>query len=321
MAAVLEDVGQQDEANRLRSVAAEFRQAILRAADRSIRYDTNPPYIPIGLLADEVAPDRLTSTELGSYYDLICPYIIGSEIFGPGSDRENWLLEYLRTHGGIAMGMVRTERHRGEKKGANGVNPLYSLRYNLALLRRDEREKAVVAFYWQLAQGMTRGTFIGGEANRFLYHADANGRDFTLPPNSASNAAWLIMLRNLFIQDWDLDEDGRPGTLRLLFGVPRTWLADGKQARMENMPTAFGPISIQLKSKLSDGYVEIRVTPPPRTARKILLRVPLPAGWRVDAVSLDGKSVRLPHRDTVDLTGLLKPVDVRFRAKVGADGK
>ncbi len=177
-------MGQRDEAKQLRSVATEFRQAILHAADRSIRYDTNPPYVPIGLLANEAAPDRLTSTELGSYYDLICPYIIGSEIFGPGSDRENWLLGYLETHGGIAMGMVRTERHRGEKKGATGINPLYSLRYNLALLRRDEHDKALVAFYGQLAQGMTRGTFIGGEANRFLYDADANGRDFTLPPNT-----------------------------------------------------------------------------------------------------------------------------------------
>ena len=61
-----------------------------------------------------------------------------------------------------------------------------------------------------------------------MTHGDANGRSFYLPPNSTSNAAWLITLRNLLVQDWDLDEDARPDTLRLLFAAPRRWLADGK---------------------------------------------------------------------------------------------
>ena len=228
LAAVLEDMGSKDEAKKLRDEAASYRAAILKAVDRSERRDAKPPFIPISLLAGEEAYDRLTATRFGSYYDLICPYIIGSEIFGQGSQREDWLLGYLQNHGGIAMGMIRVEPHEGQYKNEPGVNPLYGLRYQLALLRRDEREKALVGFYGQLAQGMTRGTFIGGEGSRFR-HGDANGRSFYLPPNSTSNAAWLIALRYLLIQDWDLDEDGKPDSLRLLFGTPRRWLADGKQ--------------------------------------------------------------------------------------------
>ena len=110
---------------------------------------------------------------------------------------------------------------------------------------------------------MTRGTFIGGEGSRFV-HGDANGRSFYLPPNSTSNAAWLIALRNLLVQDWDLDDDAKPETLRLLFAAPRRWLADGQTIRIENAPTAFGPVSCRVESKLSDGYVEVNVTPPPR---------------------------------------------------------
>ena len=57
-----------------------------------------------------------------------------------------------------------------------------------------------------------------------------------------------------------------------------------RQIEVENAPTAFGRLSIQAESKLSAGFVNIRVTPPPRTAKKMVLRAPLPTGWQVDAV-------------------------------------
>jgi hypothetical protein len=311
VAAMLDDMGADDDAEKLQQVAADFRAAILDAAARSERLDSQPPFIPVALLFDEPAHDPLTATRMGSYYDLMCPYVIGSEIFGPGSEREGWLLGYLQNHGGIAMGMPRTMPSEGQFKDEPGVNPLYGLRYQLALLRRDEREKALVGFYGQLAQGMTRGTFIGGEGSRFL-HGDANGRSFYLPPNSASNAAWLVTLRHLLIQDWDLDEDARPDTLRLLFGAPRRWLRDDGAIRIENAPTQFGHISLRALSKLSDGYVEINVVPPPRVVKTMLLRVPLPDGWHAASVQIDGEDAPLRDGDTVQLTGRTRPFTVRF---------
>lgn len=318
LAAVLEEIGSKEEATKLRAVAAEYRKAILHAVDRSERRDQKPPYIPIALLADEAVPDPLTSTRFGSYYDLICPYIIGSEIFGQGSEREDWLLGYMQNHGGIAMGMVRTTPHQGQFNGEPGVNPLYGLRYQLALLRRDEREKALVGFYGQLAQGMTRGTFIGGEGSQFR-HGDANGRSFYLPPNSTSNAAWLIALRYLLIQDWDLDENAKPETLRLLYGAPRRWFADGQQIRIENAPTTFGTISLVAESKLSAGYVDVHITPPTRATKTMLLRAPLPANWQVAAAEVDGKITRLNGVDGVELTGITTPINVKFRVKAVAE--
>src|SRR5215468_8657384 len=72
---------------------------------------------------------------------------------------------------------------------------------------------------------MTRDTFVGGEGSRFL-HGDKHGRSFYLPPNSASNATFLITLRYLVIQDWDLDDDGKPETLRLCDAIPPQWLQE-----------------------------------------------------------------------------------------------
>ena len=314
VATMLEHMGDGNQARELRQIAAEYRKAILAAVERSERRDTRPPFIPIALLADEPAHDPLTATRTGSYYDLMCPYVIGSEIFGQGSEREDWLLGYLENHGGIAMGMIRSQPQQGQFSGEPGVNPLYGLRYQLALLRRDEREKALVGFYGQLAQGMTQGTFIGGEGSRFL-HGDANGRSFYLPPNSSSNAAWLVTLRYLLIQDWDLDEDGEPETLRLLFAVPRRWLADGKQIRVEDAPTAFGRMSLRVDSKLTSGIVEMQVTPPTRAVKTMLLRAPLPDGWQIESVEVDGQRAPLVDGDTVELSGRIKPLTVRFSVK------
>jgi len=311
IAAMLDEMGARDEARQLQRLAVEYRQAILSAVASSERLDAQPPFIPNALLAEEPPHDPLTATRTGSYYDLMCPYIIGSEIFGQGSQREDWLLGYLQHHGGICLGMPRTKPSQGEFRDEPGIVPLYALRYQLALLRRDEREKALVGFYGHLAQGMTRHTFLGGEGNRFL-HGDANGRSFYLPPNSTSNATWLIVLRHLFIQDWDLDEDARPETLRLLYGVPRRWLTDGRQIRLENAPTHFGNVSLGVESQLSKGYVEVRVEPPARPVETILLRVPLPEGWQIDTIEIDGTPASPLDDKVVNLSGRTEPLTVRF---------
>lgn len=311
VAAMLADMGETDEAKQLREVAAEYRGKILSAVERSERLDAQPPFIPNALLADEPAHDPLTATRTGSYYDLMCPYIIGSEIFGPGSEREDWLIGYLQNHGGIGMGMPRVQPAQGIYEGEPGINPLYGLRYQLALLRRDERENALVGFYGQLAQGMTRGTFIGGEGNRFV-HGDEDGRSFYLPPNSTSNAAWLIVLRNLLVQDWDLDGDAKPETLRLMFAAPRRWLVDGQTILIENAPTAFGPVSCRVDSKLGDGYVEAKLTAPPRPVEKMLLRAALPDRWQIKSAAIDGKNAAVIDGNAVELPTGPQTLTVRF---------
>lgn len=312
IAAMLEDMGNQDEPKRLRETAAEYRKSILAAVDKSERRETKPPFIPVALLADDPAYDPLTATRKGSYYNLIAPYVIGSEVFGQGSQREDWLLGYMQNHGAIAMGMIRTTPHEGQFNGMPGVNPLYGLRYQLALLRRDEREKALTGFYGHLAQGLTRDTFIGGEGSQ-LMNGDEFGRTFYLPPNSASNALFLTTLRYLLIQDWDLDEDSRPDTLRLLFGAPRRWLEDGKRIKLQKAPTMFGELSLDVESKLSAGSVEVRFTTPPRPTKTIFLRAPLPDGWQIQGVEVNGKTEALKGVDTVELSGRTGEIKVQFK--------
>jgi hypothetical protein len=312
MAAVLADLGEGERSGVLAREARSFRAAILDAVARSERRDAKPPFIPNALLGDEPAYETLTATRMGSYYDLMAPYILGSGVFGPGARRETWMIDYLRQHGGLAMGMIRSTPHQGEFAGQPGVNPLYGLRYLLTLLRRDDREHALVGFYGHLAQGMTRGTFIGGEGSRFL-HGDRWGRSFYLPPNSASNAAFLTTLRYLLVQDWDLDDDGRPETLRLLFGVPGRWLRDGAVLTVGGTPTAFGEVSFRAESRLSAGEVRLVITSPPRRPETWLVRVPLPSGWEVSGATVDAAELPVGRDGSIDLSAQTGQFTLRVR--------
>jgi hypothetical protein len=309
MAAVLDDLGEKDAVAELRNEAAEFRKVILDAVTKS--QDSTAKFVPISLLANEKPHDPLTATRTGSYYDLMIPYVLGSGVFGPGDDREGWVIDYLRNHGGIAMGMIRSMPHQGEFDKQPGVNVLYGLRYNLTLLRRGDRDHALVGFYGHLAQGMTRDTFVGGEGSRFL-HGDRHGRSFYLPPNSASNATFLTTLRYLLVQDWDLDDDGQPETLRLLDAIPPRWLKDGAVIAVERAPTAFGTVTVRAESRLAKGEVVVTVDTPPRPVGKYQLRLPDPPGYQITGVRIGDAEVPRDADGRVDLTGRIGKFTVRF---------
>ena len=92
-----------------------------------------------------------------------------------------------------------------------------------------------------------------GRVRVSLRDMDATLANLYLPPNTASNATFLTTLRYLLIQDWDLDDDGRPETLRLCDAIPPRWLKDGAVIFVDKAPSAFGEVSLRAESRLKDG--------------------------------------------------------------------
>jgi hypothetical protein len=283
---VLEDIGDPNSAQSVAVVAKQYKHDILAAAEKSIRRETDPPFVPCALFGAEEIHDPITETRIGSYWDPVANYTIASGIFNR-TEMENWIPRYFETHGGLCMGLTRSaatnhtfwiSKHR--------TNPLYGMRYIIDTLRRDDPERALVSFYGMLAHGMTRNTFIGAEGT-LLEPLDAGGRQFYCPPNTASNGQWLWTLRHLLVQDFDTDDDGRPETLRLAFGTPRRWLENGNQITLERAPTAFGPVSFTISSHLNEGQVVTELVLPARHPwKKAQLRVRLPDPWKVNAATV-----------------------------------
>jgi hypothetical protein len=310
---VLRAIGESALAERADKAERQLHPRMLDAVMKSVRRETSPPFVPIALLDKEAIHDPITATRIGSYWNLIISYVIGSRIFPPGSAEEAWIPRYLETHGGLCMGMIRAGGAQNNFwTGPDRINPLYGTRYTLDVLRRDEPERALVALYGMLAQGFTRNTLIAGEGST-LAPVDDGGRFFYCPPNSAGNAHFLSVLRNLLVQDWDLDDDGEPETLRLLFATSKRWLADGEELVVRQAPTAFGPVSVAAESRLSAGRVTMTVELPDRNpARHCYLRARVPDGWRVSGASIDGKPAATDDRGTVDLSGQSGTVRIVF---------
>lgn len=306
-AVVLEEIGEKNLAVRVSKEAQDYRKAILDAVEKSVRKDVDPPFVPIALFGEEQPYDHVTETVMGGYWDLMIPYVLGSGVLGDDSEQTKWVLDYLHKHGGVFMGMIRF--------CASTTDDLYGLRYVLTLLRRDETERALVSFYGKLAHGFTQDTYIGGETLG-LSPTTPFGRYEHNPPNSSSNALWLYNLRYLMVQDWDMDDDGRPDTLRLMFATPKRWLEDGKTIRAERFPTAFGPVSIRMTSHVKRGEVLAEVTLPMHTPKRTLLRAHLPDGLIAASAQVAGKTLVADDRGTVDITGLKGKVFVRFAVKL-----
>ena len=320
LGALLAELGEKEAAAHYTAVAEAFRPVVLRAVERAAVRTTTPPFIPIALDGGEPAHDPIMHSRIGSYWNIVIGYTLGSGIFPAGSEPENWIPRYQEQHGGLCMGMVRSGGAQFNFwTGEDRVNPLYGTRYALDALRRDEPERALVSFYGTLAQGLTRQTFVGGEGCS-LEPVDDGGRIFYCPPNSAANAHVLSMLRALLVQDLDRDDDGRPDTLRLFFGTSRRWLEEGQTIKVERAPTAFGEVSATLISSLATGEIRAEVSLPERQhPARTLLRARVPDGWRVTRCLTQTGELATDSQGTADLSALRGRVSLRFQvARVAA---
>jgi len=297
MGFVLDDIGEKDQATKLSKAAADFRKTILATIDKAFDRAVDPPFLPIALGEEEVH-DPITATRLGSYWNLVMPQVLFSDVFPAKSQAADDILRYIQTRGGLCMGMVRVQSNRGFWMNTQNIDDLYTTRYVLALLERDEPDRTLVTFYGKLAQGMTRDTFIDGEASGIVPF-DEFGRQMGLPPNSTANASYLLMLRYMLVQDYDLDNDGRADTLRLCFATPRRWLENGKQIDVERAPTQFGDVTFHIKSDVSNGRVTADVDLPPRDRQRTLLRFRLPDGRKIKTANVplvDGETLDLSEK-------------------------
>ncbi|MGB7160289.1 MAG: hypothetical protein WBD40_19635 [Tepidisphaeraceae bacterium] len=319
MSIVLAEIGETALAEKSAASAVEFRKAVLAALDKSIDRSVDPPFVPLAMFGAEKPYDMIFKHRMGSYWNIMSKYVLTSGVFPIQSDYADAIIDYTQERGGLCMGMHRKSSPTNTWwTDPRGINDLYGMRYALALLERDESDRALVSFYGKLAHGMTRDTFIGCEGSSIVpmyVNEEGGGRQMYLPPNSAANASFQQQLRYLLVQDYDTDrDDGQPDTLRLLFATPRKWLADGKEIIVERAPTMFGDVSMVVRSRLKAGEVTADLKLPERNPSKTLLRLRLPDGWRVTGAEASGLELEVTDGETITLA----PVrgDVKLRATV-----
>ncbi|HMK39347.1 MAG TPA: hypothetical protein VK569_08405, partial [Bacteroidota bacterium] len=79
-------------------------------------------------------------------------------------------------------------------------------------------------------------------------------------------------------------EEGR--TLKLLPGIPRAWMEDGKEITLRNVNSYFGPVSLHVNAKTKSGFIEASIScTAPRRPQNVVIRLPHPDGKKAIRVS------------------------------------
>ncbi len=148
-----------------------------------------------------------------------------------------------------------------------GLSQPYYCRHDYAHLKRGE-VKAFLKTYYNGFTGLAdRETYTWWE---HYFHAS---------PHKTHEEAWFLMQTRWML--WMEDGD----TLRLLPGVPRAWLEDGKRIELRNVATYFGPVSLAVESRVGEGVIEAAVQcRSDRQPKSVALRLPHPDGRRAEGV-------------------------------------
>jgi hypothetical protein len=297
MADVWSSTGRASLAARSRAIAARLERGLRRAVTLSERrLPDGSLFVPAALL-DEGAPFRqLTASRAGSYWNLVVPYALASGFFRPHGAEAAGLLRYLLRHGGRLAGLVRAGAFRLSATGS-GTDQVYGTNVARFLADNDEADQLVLSLYGTLADALTPGTYVAGEAASVAPIHGERYRTMYLPPNNDGAAVFLEELRLTLVHE-------TPRGLELAFATPRAWLEPGKSIVVRNAPTSFGPLNYSIARQGSTVQVEVAAVSSPT----LRLRLRLPDGERIESVD---PSVPFDARTgTIDLSGRRGPIDL-----------
>ena len=135
-------------------------------------------------------------------------------------------------------------------------------------LRRGEVKAFLKTYYNSLASLSDRETY------SFWEHYPGVGS-----PHKTHEEGWFLMQTRWML--WM--EQGQ--TLKLLSGIPRDWMKNGKRIELNRVASYFGPILLKAESKLKQGRIVAKIECPSKQQPKCIeLRLPHPQGKKATKV-------------------------------------
>ena len=283
-----------------RTVALRLEGALRPAVHAvEVRMPDRSLFLPATLTNPSRPYPRITATRDGSYWNLVMPYAFASGFFAPGGGEAKGILQYLSLHGSRLAGVTRADAHiaYGRYVVGDGLGEVYVMNQSRFLADNDQPDQLALSLYGMLAAGMTRDTFVSGEAVSLLPVGTAYYRTMYMPPNLGANSSFLETLKLLLVHE-RRGPHGAPRGLDLAFATPRAWLANGATIEVKRMRTSFGPLSFSLER--TGKTIRIDVTNP-KAPEPTRLRLRLPVGVRLVHVRFGARSLPIDRR-TVTVT-------------------
>ncbi|PYU09593.1 MAG: Tat pathway signal protein [Acidobacteria bacterium] len=268
-----------------RSKALE--DAMVAAVRKDIRHDMTPPYIgpfPGTSLTfrDSLAKERPSPQQWPHrpYAELLQADILPADL-------ANLVIDCMRAYGATTLGVVANVSRA--RPGSREILGFISYGYAQMLLRLDRVEEFLLFLYSHHYHDHTRGSWTAGEVS------DINGGTalFCIPAQQTIPllVRWMLVLE-------DSDEE----VLYLGKGVPRAWLVSGSPIRIENAPTRWGRVTLELRADPSTRHIagKILLAAAGKPAQvQVKLRLPLQSAF--SRVTVNGHDAKLAGKrnDTV----------------------
>src|SRR5260370_2565006 len=193
----------------------------------------------------------------------------------------------MRAYGATTLGVVANV----EPPHAEGRDILGFISYGYAqmLLRLDRVEEYLLFVYSHRYHDHTRGSWTAGE----VAGIDGDNALFCIP---AQLTIPLLMRWMLVLEDSDED--------RLYFakGLPREWVASGKEIKIEGAPTRWGRVNFSMVSPPSSSIVNATVDlARAGSPKEIHVKMRLPKRKALQTVKVNGQAAAIAgtNKDTV----------------------
>jgi hypothetical protein len=265
----------------------DLQDAVIASMRANVRSDVTPPYIgPLAgttlMFRESLEKEHPSPQQWAhrAYAELLQPDVLPANL-------ANTVIDCMRAYGGTTLGVVANiERPHPEGRDILGF---ISYGYAQMLLRLDRVEEYLLFLYAHRYHDHTRGSWTAGEVSG----VDGDTALFCIPAQQTIPllVRWMLVLE-------DSDED------RIYFGkgLPREWVASGKEIRIADAPTRFGKVSFAMKADRAARKVNAKVDlGKAGGVKEIHVKLRMPPANAVRRVTVNGRPVELSggSRDTV----------------------
>ncbi|RPH38169.1 hypothetical protein EHM92_00730 [bacterium] len=232
----------------------------------------------IGPRALHVSPDTYFSHGTVTTPDVLLGplYLVFCEVLAPGEPVSRMMLDYqseLFFEDNTAFSQPYYSRHDWLQLRLGLAGPFLKTYYN-ALSSLADRETYT---FWE--------------------------HTFQVSSHKTHEQGWFLMQTR-----WMLYlEEGE--TLKLLTGIPRRWMEDGKQITLKNVRSYFGPVSLEVSAQTHSGFIEASIScESSDKPHDVIIRLPHPDGKK--AVRVTG-GVYDPAKESIVIKGFSGEAKVR----------
>jgi hypothetical protein len=265
----------------------QLKAATIAGIEKSLRRDTTPPYVPLYPGAKQTFRESLQSEHPSpqQWPHRVYTELLQADILPPAM--ANLVVDCMRAYGATTLGVLGNVDP--SPLSSRDILGFIAYGYAQTLLRLDRIEEFLLFLYAHRFHDHTPGSWTAGEVAGIIGRAAI----FCIPAQLTipTLVRWMLVL-----------EDSDQECLYFGKGLPRSWVASGKEIRIDQAPTRWGRVDFSMRTNSEKSNVTGRISLSERQGpQEVHLKLRLPLHSRLQSVTVNGNPVNVAGapRDTV----------------------